>query len=77
MLDLRLDAPVYVVVGLRDRNNLMPYTSKASLAHYPDLAQFVSESYGLETTIGGFELWRRRAPGQGRRPGRGAGRRRR
>ncbi len=57
---LKKRPPAYIVVATADRNDLMPQTSKEYLAEFPEFQQHLHQTYFLEKTIEGFELWRRK-----------------
>ena len=54
--------PAYIVTSDSDQQALLPKSSKQYLAEFAELKQFVDTRYHLETTVAGFEMWRRVEP---------------
>ncbi len=59
MRELAADPPRYVVVGVGDRNSLMPRSSRDELLDFEPLSRLLRTQYELERSIKGFDLWRR------------------
>ncbi|MEI8233736.1 MAG: glycosyltransferase family 39 protein [Verrucomicrobiota bacterium] len=58
--EISLNPPLYIIVSDKDNNNLSKDSSKQLLLNFPEFKALFFSHYQMETTLGDFELWRRK-----------------
>ncbi|NQT53888.1 glycosyltransferase family 39 protein [bacterium] len=59
---LRQSPPAYIVLSATDKHAFQVKNSKEYLKDFPELHAFVTHHYVHDTTVAGFEMWRRVEP---------------